>query len=1077
MAEKTEKRLFKVTKELNVGSDTLVEYLHKHGHKEVKDDLNTKISPEQYELLLKQFAPDKLQKAKADEKKAESKPVVEDLPKTEDNPTPPPIVQEVKKGIEIPKHKVIGKINLEDLRRKPSQKNQPTPEIHKVQVETHVELKQENPVEIKTEAPVELKTETPPVELKTETPAVELKTETPAVELKTETPAVELKKENPVEINAEAPVSPEIIQTPPTITEEEIRPKAEPVIVSKAEPVNLSSEKIEGNTDDSPVKKRIIKKTKSEESTSLETLTRFRKEERKPKENEEILNIEDDLIEDIDVIRASGNVPQLSGLKVIGKIDLDDGKKKKEKKRERVKEKKEKKKDFVLSSSDTESKIRIIKDDDSSEIEKPKDKRSAVIIKKSQLVLNAAAGVEESEEDKKKKRKRKRKKTGAGGTESSGSSNPPPVIHKRGDSKSVKKELINDKEVQKTIRTTLSEMQKGAGRLRQRARRVKRDERAREKEEYDLMEQEQSRVIRITEFITANEFASLLDVPVTEILTKCFQLGLMVSINQRLDAEILNLIASEYDYLVEFIDVKDEVLETEEEEDNPDDVVKRNPVITVMGHVDHGKTTLLDNLRKANVAASEAGGITQHIGAYQVKLKSGDHVTFLDTPGHEAFTAMRARGTKITDVAIIVIAADDAIMPTTREAISHAQAAGVPMVFAINKIDKPGADAQRIRTQLAEMNLLVEDWGGKYQCQEISAKFGTNVDELLERVMLESAYLDLNANPKRHASGSVIESRLDKGRGNVVTILVQNGTLRIGDSLVAGIHSGKVRALINQNGERIKEAGPSMPVQVLGVSGQPQAGDRFQVYTDESRAKSIAQKRQELFREQQLRQTKRITLEEIGRRKLLGNFKELNLIIKGDVDGSVEALSGSMLKLSTEEIAVNIILKGVGQITESDVLLASASDAIIIAFNVRPGNKAKDLAEKEGVNIRTYSIIYQAIDDITQALEGMLSPTIKEDITANVEVRQVFNITKVGNIAGCYISSGKVTKTDKIRVIRDGVVIADSTISALKHYKEDVKEMSGGYECGIQVHHFNDIKVGDTLECYKVTEVKKNVVK
>lgn len=1020
-----DRRLFKVAKELNIGTDTVVEFLHKHGHKEVENDLNTKIGQGLYELLLKHFSPAGYQKLKSGEKTSGITPSEEVPPKITDleneNQSPQPELRNVlqKKNISS-KNETTNPLDVSSLRRKVVPQTKPQPLLPEKEKELIVAEK---------EIPSELITE------------------------------------NDISIPEKKPIMPEIVILP-EVTEVVLPNKEETPVVVTEKTVSKEEEKVDP-------KPKIVKKLKILPNKEQETPIKV---DKKPFKKEIITNKEsleeEEEAEPIEVIRASENVPQLSGLKVIGKIQLEDEKKKKDKKqRERIKEKKGKK-EFIHSSSDEENQVRVKfektpLDDDS---ESGNKRSTAVIIKKS-LQTTPPPSSEESEEDKKRKRKRKRKKGSTGNEQGTTS----PIILKKGDERITKKEKVDDKEIQKTIRTTLSEMQKGAGRLRQRARREKRDERAREKEEFDLLEQEQAHVIRITEFITANEFASLLDISVTEILTKCFQLGLMVSINQRLDAEILNLIASEYDYTIEFVDVKDETLEEETEEDKPEDIIRRNPVITVMGHVDHGKTTLLDNLRKANVAASEAGGITQHIGAYQVKLKSEQQVTFLDTPGHEAFTAMRARGTKVTDVVIIVIAADDSIMPTTKEAISHAQAAGVPMVFAINKIDKPGADPERIRTQLAAMNLLVEEWGGKYQCQEISAKFGKNVDELLEKVMIESEFLDLSANPKRHASGSVIESRLDKGRGNVVTVLVQNGTLKIGDSIVAGIHSGKVRALINQNGERVKEAGPSTPVQVLGISGQPQAGDKFQVYEEESKAKSISQKRQELFREQQLRQTKRITLEEIGRRKLLGNFKELNLVIKGDVDGSVEALSGSMLKLSTEEIAVNIILKGVGQITESDVLLASASDAVIIAFNVRPGSKAKELAEKEGVNIRTYSIIYQAIEDITHALEGMLAPTMREDITANVEVRQVFNISKVGNIAGCYVSSGKVTKTDKIRVIREGVVITDSSISALKHYKEDVKEVSGGYECGIQIHHFNDIKVGDSLECYRITEIKKTI--
>ncbi|MCB0842103.1 MAG: translation initiation factor IF-2, partial [Bacteroidetes bacterium] len=531
----------------------------------------------------------------------------------------------------------------------------------------------------------------------------------------------------------------------------------------------------------------------------------------------------------------------------------------------------------------------------------------------------------------------------------------------------------------------------------------------------------------------------------------------------------------EYGYETKFIDVTEKEFEILEEEDDPEDLKPRTPIITVMGHVDHGKTTLLDYLRKTNVTSQEAGGITQHIGAYQVKLKSGNTVTFLDTPGHEAFTAMRARGAKATDVVIVVIAADDAVMPQTKEAINHAQAAGVPMIFALNKIDKPGADPERIKTQLAEMNLLVEDWGGTYQSQEISALKGLNVDELLEKVILEADLLELKANPDREASGTVIEARLDRGRGNVATVLVQNGTLEVGDELVAGIHYGKVRALINQNGERLKIAGPSTPVQVLGINGNPQAGDKFVVLGEDGKAKEIAQKRSELFREQQFRQTKRITLEEIGRRRAIGNFKELNIIIRGDVDGSVEALSGSLMKLSTDEVQVNIIQKAVGAITEADINLAIASDAIVLAFNVRPNAQARSLADREEVDIRKYSVIYDAINDVKDALEGLLSPEIKEEIVGTAEVKEVFKISKVGNVAGSMVTSGKIKREDPVRIIREGVVIYDSKLSSLKRFKEDVKEVVNGMEFGFMVENYNDIKRGDTLECYHINEIKRKL--
>jgi translation initiation factor IF-2 len=568
----------------------------------------------------------------------------------------------------------------------------------------------------------------------------------------------------------------------------------------------------------------------------------------------------------------------------------------------------------------------------------------------------------------------------------------------------------------------------------------------------------------------------MMNVPVTKVIATCMSLGLMVTMNQRLDAETLTIVADEFGYKVEFVDAEvatDELVE--EEEDKEEDLVKRPPIVTVMGHVDHGKTSLLDYIRNTNVIAGEAGGITQHIGAYSVELPDGQHITFLDTPGHEAFTAMRARGAKITDVAIIVIAADDNVMPQTKEAISHAQAAGVPLVFAINKIDKPNANPDKIKEQLANMNLLVEDWGGKIQSQEISAKTGVGIQELLEKVLLEAELLDLKANPNKRASGTVIEASLDKGRGYVSTILVQNGTLKVGDIVLAGQYAGKVRALLDERGKPIKSAGPSTPAAMLGLDGAPAAGDKFVVMKDEKEAKQLANKRQQLQREQAARAHKKITLEEIGRRLALGDFKELNIILKCDVDGSVEALSDALSKLSTEKIQVRILHKGVGQITESDVLLASASDAIIVGFNVRPSANARKIAEREQVEIRHYSIIYDAIDEIKSAMEGMLAPETKEVIIANVEVRETFKISKVGTIAGCMVLDGTIKRGCKVRVIRDGVVIYTGELASLKRFKDDVKEVSKGYECGLMIKNFNDIKVADIIEAYEETLVKQKI--
>ncbi len=645
----------------------------------------------------------------------------------------------------------------------------------------------------------------------------------------------------------------------------------------------------------------------------------------------------------------------------------------------------------------------------------------------------------------------------------------------KGKRKSIVKEEPSAEEVQKQVRETLEKLQgkskKGKG---AKYRREKRDLH-RQQFEKELEQQEaESKVIKVTEFVTANEVATMMDVSVTEVISACMSLGMMISMNQRLDAETLTIVAEEFGYKVEFVGAEVEEA-MEEEEDAPEDLKPRAPIVTVMGHVDHGKTSLLDYIRNANVIAGESGGITQHIGAYAVELEDGQKITFLDTPGHEAFTAMRARGTQVTDIAVIVVAADDSIMPQTKEAISHAQAAGVPIVFAINKIDKPDANPDKVKEELANMNLLVEDWGGKIQSHDVSALKGTGVKELLEKILLEAELLELKANPNKPASGSVVEAYLDKGKGYVATVLVDAGTLRVGDYVLAGHHSGKVKALQDERGKNVKEAGPSRPVSVLGLDGAPQAGDKFKVYEDEREAKQIATKRSQLSREQSVRTQRHITLDEIGRRIALGGFKELNIILKGDVDGSVEALTDSLQKLSTEEIQVNIIHKGVGAITESDVLLASASEAIIIGFNVRPSASARQVADKEEIDIRTYSIIYKVIDDVKDAMEGMLSPEIVEEVTGTAEIRETYKISKVGTVAGCMVTDGKIFRSSKIRLIRDNVVIFTGELSSLKRFKDDVKEVSKGYDCGMQIKNYNDIMVEDVIEAFQEVEVKKKL--
>ena len=637
------------------------------------------------------------------------------------------------------------------------------------------------------------------------------------------------------------------------------------------------------------------------------------------------------------------------------------------------------------------------------------------------------------------------------------------------------KEEPSEAEVQKQVRETLEKLQgkssKGKG---AKYRRDKRDQH-RQQSEKDLEQQEaESKILKVTEFVTASEVATMMDVPVTQIISACMSLGMMVTMNQRLDAETLSVVADEFGYEVEFVtsDLEDNI---EEVEDKPEDLKPRAPIVTVMGHVDHGKTSLLDYIRQENVIAGESGGITQHIGAYGVQLEGGQKIAFLDTPGHEAFTAMRARGAQVTDLAIIVIAADDAIMPQTKEAIAHAQAAGVPIIFAINKIDKPGANPEKVKEGLANMNLLVEDWGGKIQSHDISAKTGQGVKELLEKVLLEAELLELKANPNKMASGTVVEAFLDKGRGYVSTILVQAGTLKVGDYVLAGKNSGKVRAMHDERGNDVKSAGPSTPVSILGLDGAPQAGDKFSVFEDEREAKQIAAKRTQLQREQSVRTQRHITLDEIGRRIALGDFQELNIILKGDVDGSVEALTDSFQKLSTEEIQVNIIHKGVGAITESDVLLATASDAIIIGFNVRPMGNARTIADKEEIDIRMYSIIYDAINDLKDAMEGMLSPELKEEITGTAEIREVFKVSKIGTIAGCMVTSGKIFRNSNVRLIRDGVVIYTGELASLKRFKDDAKEVAKGYDCGMQIKNYNDINIGDVIEAFHEVEVKKKL--
>ena len=703
---------------------------------------------------------------------------------------------------------------------------------------------------------------------------------------------------------------------------------------------------------------------------------------------------------------------------------------------------------------------------DLSQFNKPKKKRE----------VKPAAGSDAN--------KRKRRRISKTGTGTAGTGAKPNFDNRRGGPKGrggnvsrakIVKEEPTEEDVKKQIRETLEKLQgksnKGRG---AKNRRDKRDKHREQTEIDQEIAAAESKTVKVTEFVTVSEIATMMEVGVTQVISACMSLGMMVTMNQRLDAETLTIVAEEFGYDVEFITagIQESI---EEVEDKPEDLEPRAPIVTVMGHVDHGKTSLLDYIRKENVIAGESGGITQHIGAYGVELDNGQKIAFLDTPGHEAFTAMRARGAQVTDIAIIVVAADDAIMPQTKEAISHAQAAGVPIVFAINKIDKPDANPEKVKEGLAQMNLLVEDWGGKIQSHDISAKVGTGVKELLEKVLLEAELLELKANPNKAAVGTVVEAYLDKGRGYVSTILVQAGTLKVGDYVLAGKNSGKVKAMQDERGHDVAEAGPATPVSILGLDGAPQAGDKFNVFEDEREAKQIATKRTQLQREQSVRTQRHITLDEIGRRIALGDFQELNIILKGDVDGSVEALTDSFQKLSTEEIQVNIIHKGVGAITESDVLLATASDAIIVGFNVRPVGNARSIADKEEIDIRTYSIIYAAINDLKDAMEGMLSPEVKEEVTGTAEIREIFKVSKIGNIAGCMVMNGKIFRNSGIRIIRDGVVVHTGTLEALKRFKDDVREVSKGYDCGMQIKGYNDIAIGDVIEAFQEVEVKKKL--
>jgi translation initiation factor IF-2 len=1004
MAEgKVTARLSKAAREFNIGVSTIVEFLLKKGFS-VDKDPNAKLSEEMYNLLVKEFAPDKHVKEEA------KKISFASLHET--------ITIEDKRSAAKEKEKELDDLFIKNV----------SLDYEKKIVEAPKKLKEPEKKEIETAEkplPVSPKKEEKPVKPK---PVVSLSEQKEPK--KTEEKPAETGKKKPAKSPKEKPAPAEIKDE--ILPGEDIFVKPEDEL--KKTPVDL---KIIGKIDLETIEKKPSRKAKSKEIPVDKTLPRVISEE--PEER-----IEKDLVIPVE---------ETTGIEI--EIPLRD-------EEPPVKEED----NFLRREKIVLEGVTILGTMKLPELKKFEKKKPV------------ASSSDETIKGKKKKRKRIRKAPGEITEKEPEIKYEPgkPKPKERKGFKEIQKPELTQEDIEKQIKETLARLGPVGKSKASKHRKLKRESISQQLQKEQSIIEEGKKVIRVTEFVTANDPATMMNVPVTDIISTCMSLGLFVSINQRLDAETLTLVADEFGYKVEFVSVEvQEAIHQMDEADNPDDLEERPPIVTVMGHVDHGKTKLLDFIRSANVVAGEAGGITQHIGAYEVKLDNGKTITFLDTPGHEAFTAMRARGAKVTDVAIIVIAADDNVMPQTREAINHALAAGVPIVFAINKIDKQNANPEKVKEELSKMNILVEDWGGKYQSQEISAKTGLNVNVLLEKVLLESEMLNLKANPNRLALGTVIESSLDKGRGYIAKLLVQNGTLKVGDIVLAGSTYGRVKAMYNERNQQVREAGPSNPILMLGLNGAPQAGDVFNVMTDEKEVKSISNKRLQLQREQGIRTQKHITLDEIGRRIAIGDFKELNVIVKGDVDGSVEALSDSLLKLSTRQVVVNVIHKSVGQITESDVLLASASNAVIVGFQVRPSIGARKLAEQEQIDIRLYSIIYTAIEEIKAAIEGMLSPEIEEKIICNIEVREIFKITKVGTVAGCFVLDGKVSRNTRIRVIRDGIVVYTGLLGSLKRFKDDVKEVSAGYECGLNIDRFNDIKVGDIIEGYEETEVKRKL--
>jgi translation initiation factor IF-2 len=1039
-------RLNKVTRDLNVGITTVVEFLQKKGFS-IEANPNTKITEEQYAILVKEFSTDKnlriesekfIQERQNKDRNKASISIDGFEPEKKEEPAQKKVEKVIKVTVPedvIPKFKQVGKIDLEHLNKKAH--SEPAAPVKEEKVEKPAPSVA--PQKVAPQPVAEPKpTEAPQPVVVPSQPrpaAPEKKEEVKKEEIKA--PAVEAK-----EVKAEKVAEPIVKEEKPV------------VIVNKETP-----------------KPAVIKNDMPKSEL---------KEEKKEEMVEQVEKNEGD-----DVFKIHNTTEFVSKINVVGQIDLaalnQSTRPKKKSKEEKRKEREEKDKqrteqkklikDAIIKEirKDDEKTVKVV--DKISEEDKKKKKRSRINKEKVDInnVSSAPSGMARPVPN-----SERANKPAAGGHHPG---NKP--FNKGGQQgnrfkKPVVKAEVSDEDVAKQVKETLARLTTKGKNKTSKYRKEKRDAVSNRQQALDDQEMAESRILKLTEFVTANELASMMDVSVNQVIGTCMSIGMMVSINQRLDAETINIVAEEFGFKTEYVsaDVSEAITE---EEDAEEDLVSRAPIVTVMGHVDHGKTSLLDYIRKANVIAGEAGGITQHIGAYNVQLSDGKRITFLDTPGHEAFTAMRARGAKVTDIAIIIVAADDDVMPQTKEAINHAVAAGVPIVFAINKVDKPNANPDKIKETLANMNYLVEEWGGKYQSQDISAKKGEGVHELLEKVLLEAELLDLKANPDRRATGSVIESTLDKGRGYVATVLVSNGTIKMGDIVLAGTNYGKVKAMFNERNQRIKQAGPSEPVLILGLNGAPTAGDTFHVIETEQEAREIANKREQLQREQGLRTQKLLTLDEVGRRIALGNFQELNIIVKGDVDGSIEALSDSLIKLSTQQIQVNVLHKAVGQISESDVTLAAASNAIIIGFQVRPSASARRFAEQEGVDIRMYSIIYDAIEEVKAAMEGMLAPVVKEEVTATIEVREVFHITKVGTVAGAMVKEGKVKRSNKARLIRDGIVIFTGEINALKRFKDDVKEVAVNYECGISLQNYSDIKVGDIIESFEEVEVKQTL--